>query len=255
MPDSRSDATISPRLVTALDRTWDAIQDRHADVPAVVIAVGAGSDGRQLKLGHFAAERWQRGEGRIPELFIGGRGAREGRPGCPGHFAARGRARRGERPADQGHQQARPWATRRFPSGPTASGVTPFRLAYADPPYPGKAFYYRDHADYGGEVDHAALIEQLAAYDGWALSTSAEALPAVLALCPPGVRVAAWVRGERPGRGDATLQVGVTQTRKYVPAYLHVNVLSYLAWHGRRPGAGGRAGPPWPGAWRRLAST
>src|SRR5262249_44445122 len=37
-----------------------------------------------------------------------------------------------------------------------------------------------------------------AGYDGWALSTSAAALPAVLALCPPGVRVAAWHRGERP---------------------------------------------------------
>ena len=74
------------------------------------------------------------------------------------------------------------------------------RLAYADPPYPGKARLYRDHPDYGGEVDHAALIGRLAAYDGWALSTSAEALPAVLALCPPGVRVAAWHRGERPTR-------------------------------------------------------
>ena len=76
----------------------------------------------------------------------------------------------------------------------------PLRLAYADPPYPGKALLYRDHPDYGGEVDHAELIERLAAYDGWALSTSAEALPAVLALCPPGVRVAAWHRGERPTR-------------------------------------------------------
>ena len=75
------------------------------------------------------------------------------------------------------------------------------RLAYADPPYPGKAHLYRDHPnDYGGEVDHGALIGQLAAYDGWALSTSAEALPAVLGLCPPGVRVAAWHRGERPTR-------------------------------------------------------
>ena len=74
------------------------------------------------------------------------------------------------------------------------------RLAYADPPYPGKARLYRDHPDYGGEIDHAALIGRLAAYDGWALSTSAEALPAVLALCPPGVRVAAWHRGERPTR-------------------------------------------------------
>jgi hypothetical protein len=65
----------------------------------------------------------------------------------------------------------------------------PLRLACADPPYLGKARLYRDHPDYGGEVDHAALIERLAAYDGWALSTSAEALPAVLALCPP---VSGW---------------------------------------------------------------
>jgi len=74
------------------------------------------------------------------------------------------------------------------------------RLAYADPPYPGKAWLYRDHPDYAGEVDLAALIARLAAYDGWALSTSADALPVVLALCPPGVRVAAWHRGERPTR-------------------------------------------------------
>ena len=76
----------------------------------------------------------------------------------------------------------------------------PLRLAYADPPYPGKARLYRDHPDYGGEVNHADLVERLAAYDGWALSTSAEALPAVLAVCPAGVRVAAWLRGERPTR-------------------------------------------------------
>ena len=84
-----------------------------------------------------------------------------------------------------------------------AEAVAPgrsLRLARADPPYPGKAWLYRDHPDYGGEVDHAALIARLAGYDGWALSTSAEALPAVLALCPPGVRVAAWHRGERPTR-------------------------------------------------------
>lgn len=76
----------------------------------------------------------------------------------------------------------------------------PLRLAYADPPYPGKARLYRDHPDYGGEVNHAALIGRLAAYDGWAISTSTQALPAVLALCPPGFQVAAWHRGERPTR-------------------------------------------------------
>jgi hypothetical protein len=82
-----------------------------------------------------------------------------------------------------------------------APGGRPLRLAYADPPYPGKAWLYRGHPDYAGEVDHAAMIRRLCSeYDGWALSTSAQALPGVLALCPPGVRVAAWHRGERPAR-------------------------------------------------------
>ena len=84
-----------------------------------------------------------------------------------------------------------------------AEAVAPgrsLRLAYADPPYPGKAYICRDHPDYAGEVDHAELIGRLAAHDGWALSTSAAALAAVLALCPPGVRIAAWHKGERVTR-------------------------------------------------------
>src|SRR5450755_4108019 len=60
------------------------------------------------------------------------------------------------------------------------------RFAYADPPYPGKAGYDPEQA----EVDHQALVERLVASfeDGWALATSAEALPHVLTLCPAGVR-------------------------------------------------------------------
>jgi hypothetical protein len=75
------------------------------------------------------------------------------------------------------------------------------RLAYADPPYPGKAWMYRDHPDYAGEVDHDKLLSRLDTYDGWALSTSASALPQVLALAVAqglAVRVAAWIRGPRP---------------------------------------------------------
>lgn len=88
------------------------------------------------------------------------------------------------------------------------------RVAYADPPYPGQAKrHYADHADYGGEVDHAKLIADLERDfpDGWALSTSVPALGDVLALCPKGepskkrhtggsvkqgtgVRVCAWWR-------------------------------------------------------------
>jgi hypothetical protein len=96
------------------------------------------------------------------------------------------------------------------------------RFAYADPPYPGKArSTYGDHADFGGEVDHEELISTLEAdYDGWALSTSAKALPMILRLCPPmepnpkqpgdfktgtGVRVLSWhKRLGRPGTEDIT---------------------------------------------------
>jgi hypothetical protein len=79
MATTRQDVTISPRLVTALDRMWAAIMARHPDVPAVVIALGSGSgNGLRLKLGHFAADRWQRADGRLPELFVGGEGLAKG---------------------------------------------------------------------------------------------------------------------------------------------------------------------------------
>jgi hypothetical protein len=79
----------------------------------------------------------------------------------------------------------------------------PARLAYADPPYPGLSRrYYGDHPDYAGEVDHRELLSRLQRYDGWALSTSAAALPRICAQAEElgirGIRVAAWVRGSRP---------------------------------------------------------
>jgi hypothetical protein len=71
------------------------------------------------------------------------------------------------------------------------------RFAYADPPYPGLARkYYKNEPTYAGEVDHAALIASLEAsgYDGWALSTSRDALRTVLPLCPEGAKVCPWVK-------------------------------------------------------------
>lgn len=87
-------------------------------------------------------------------------------------------------------------------SRPPAVG-SPGRFAYADPPYPGKAGYYAERQ----EVDHASLLEQLLDGwpDGWALSTSAEALPHVLAMCPVGIRVCAWRRQHRPTRSRRPL--------------------------------------------------
>jgi len=73
-------------------------------------------------------------------------------------------------------------------------------LAYADPPYPGQSDIYAARHDYAGEVDHSALLQQLDPYDGWALSTSARALPTILQLSVElgrPIRVAAWFRGQR----------------------------------------------------------
>ena len=69
------------------------------------------------------------------------------------------------------------------------------RLAYADPPYPGCSHLYRDHPDYAGEVDHAALIEQMGTeFDGWVLHTNAPSIPLIASLVPDNVRWGAWVK-------------------------------------------------------------
>src|SRR5205085_3549184 len=80
----------------------------------------------------------------------------------------------------------------------------PMLFAYADPPYPGKAGYYPENE----EVDHPSLIDRLTTDypDGWALSTSSAALQAVLAACPPGVRICAWHKGPRRTKARRALQ-------------------------------------------------
>lgn len=84
----------------------------------------------------------------------------------------------------------------------------PMRLAVADPPYPGRAELYIGHPDYRGEVDHHRLLADLAGYDGWALATSADALPALCVMAHDlGLvhRVASWHRGHRVTRAGYPL--------------------------------------------------
>ena len=78
------------------------------------------------------------------------------------------------------------------------------RFAYADPPYIGQARrLYGDHPDFGGEVDHAALIARLESeFDGWALSASMKSLPQIMKLCPDDVITLAWVKLNAVPMGD-----------------------------------------------------
>jgi hypothetical protein len=72
------------------------------------------------------------------------------------------------------------------------------KIGYADPPYIGCAHLYKNHPDFGGEVNHAALVDRLEReFDGWALHTSAT--PSAMAVLAPLVasnnaRWCAWVK-------------------------------------------------------------
>lgn len=68
------------------------------------------------------------------------------------------------------------------------------RFAYADPPYIGQARKHYGADPLCAEVDHAALIQSMAQYDGWALSASSTTLHLILPLCPEGYRIGAWVK-------------------------------------------------------------
>jgi hypothetical protein len=72
------------------------------------------------------------------------------------------------------------------------------KIAYADPPYPGCAEYYRDHPDYDGEVDHRALVSRLEnEFDGWVLHTHVAGLRMMerdRILPSDGIRICQWVK-------------------------------------------------------------
>lgn len=78
--DGEKPDVVASALVATIERAWASIISRHPEVPAVVVVVAAGSGGRrgELKLGHFAASRWEAAGGQLPELLVGGEGLRLG---------------------------------------------------------------------------------------------------------------------------------------------------------------------------------
>lgn len=90
-----NEASLTEILVAALTQTWRGIRERHPDVPDVVLTLGSGTLGQRggVKLGHFAAGRWETGDAELAELFVGGEGLRRGAAGVLGtllHEAAHG---------------------------------------------------------------------------------------------------------------------------------------------------------------------
>jgi len=94
--------------------------------------------------------------------------------------------------------------------------------AYADPPYIGQARKHYSHDPQCAEVDHGKLVARMCReYDCWALSCSSPSLQQILALCPPDVRVGAWVKP------FCSYKPGVNPAYAWEPVIL---------WHGRNRG-------------------
>lgn len=75
------------------------------------------------------------------------------------------------------------------------------RFAFADPPYLGcgakhYGHLHEDASDCDTPEWHKSLIERLVADypDGWALCLHSPSLQTILPMCPPNVRVGAWVK-------------------------------------------------------------
>lgn len=67
----------STPLVAAIEGAWGHMQEKHSELPDVVVTIGSGIVARGVKLGHFAANVWTRGDditNEVHELFVGGEG-------------------------------------------------------------------------------------------------------------------------------------------------------------------------------------
>jgi hypothetical protein len=143
-------------VVAALEAAWSAIRRRHPDVPAAVVVVASGTDGRpgEARWGHFAALRWVRGEEQLPEVLIAGGGlAREAEEVLATllHEAAHGVAH--VRQVADTSRQVR-YHNRRFPALAEELGLGGRRAA-------SRVQLHRDHAARGDRPPLCRELEQL----------------------------------------------------------------------------------------------
>ncbi len=64
------------RILKVLEDTWLEIRRRHPEIPAVVIIIASGTEGKQTRLGHHAPGRWHVAGEQRAEIMISGEGLR-----------------------------------------------------------------------------------------------------------------------------------------------------------------------------------
>jgi curved DNA-binding protein CbpA len=70
------DTPVASRLIKVLEDTWLEIRRRHLEIPAVVIIIASGTEGKQARLGHHAPGRWNVAGQQRAEIMISGEGLR-----------------------------------------------------------------------------------------------------------------------------------------------------------------------------------
>ncbi len=63
-------------VLRVLEQTWQAIRVHHPEIPAVVIIIASGTDGKQTRWGHHAPRRWHVGLDERTEIMVSGEGLR-----------------------------------------------------------------------------------------------------------------------------------------------------------------------------------
>jgi curved DNA-binding protein CbpA len=71
-----SGSEVVSRILKVLEDIWLEIRRRHPEIPAVVIIIASGTDGKQTRLGHHEPDRWNVAGERRAEVMISGEGLR-----------------------------------------------------------------------------------------------------------------------------------------------------------------------------------
>jgi curved DNA-binding protein CbpA len=64
------------RILKVLEDTWMEIRRWHPEIPAVVIIIASGTEGKQARFGHHAPGRWTVAGEQLAEIMISGEGLR-----------------------------------------------------------------------------------------------------------------------------------------------------------------------------------
>jgi curved DNA-binding protein CbpA len=73
-----ADSFVISRVLAVLEDIWQAIRARHPEIPAVVLIIASGTEGRQARWGHHAPNRWVAGTQARAEIMISGEALRLG---------------------------------------------------------------------------------------------------------------------------------------------------------------------------------